>query len=575
MLSLVDLERRGRRRRTDRTRSRHPRRSASGRRRSRARRRVRGALLSGSAANAGQHSHGSSNVPGWVQVLALDDLRAVDELRVDPNPGEIALSDDGQRLVVTHFDLTAASKADASIEARLQASRSSIRERSSHSERPSRTSSSSASRRTASRSRIPTARRRSSLATAKTSSRSSISSTRTPGRPRPGGGDCRARSSRGGARVRTVCRLALPVGRRVAVSNRDAKESALPRRRDREETARVVPLLGRRTSRLVDRRRARLRADARHRRALARRFDDRRGDERRCSTRRRARSRSRRSCRWTPRRVRRLRRYRGRSRRRAHADASTLEIRARSVGDFPRDDPSWVVDDERLGTSSSPSRSPRRVIDGDPDGGSASITVARSSRAQASSSASNTFTARPVTPATTDDAHRARRAARRSHRTEELLGRTASRSPRVGERLPLVLHGCAHPVDGRRRGRARDVRVPRSYREPRQRRARSVHRRPARRSPEAMRSAAPSPTTSRARRVTARLTTAPAASRRSSRSCPTRSYADTISRPPTFASCSSARRAWAHFAVAEACRRSRTRCSPTKISPASSPSSPR
>ena len=72
----------------------------------------------GSAANAGQHSHGASNVAGWVQVLALDDLRAVGELRVDPNPGEIALSDDGQRLVVTHFDLTAASNAQATIEAR-------------------------------------------------------------------------------------------------------------------------------------------------------------------------------------------------------------------------------------------------------------------------------------------------------------------------------------------------------------------------------------------------------------------------------------------------------------------------
>jgi DNA-binding beta-propeller fold protein YncE len=72
----------------------------------------------GSAANAGQHSHGASNVPGWVQVVALDDLRPVGELRVDPNPGEIALSDDGQRLVVTHFDLTAAANAQASIDAR-------------------------------------------------------------------------------------------------------------------------------------------------------------------------------------------------------------------------------------------------------------------------------------------------------------------------------------------------------------------------------------------------------------------------------------------------------------------------
>lgn len=72
----------------------------------------------GSAASAGQHSHGSSNVPGWVQVIALDDLRAVGELRVDPNPGEIALSDDGQRLVVTHFDLTAAANPQLTIDQR-------------------------------------------------------------------------------------------------------------------------------------------------------------------------------------------------------------------------------------------------------------------------------------------------------------------------------------------------------------------------------------------------------------------------------------------------------------------------
>jgi len=72
----------------------------------------------GSAANAGQHSHGSSSVPGWVQVVALDDLRAVGELRVDPNPGEIALSDDGQRLVVTHFDLTTAANPQLTIDQR-------------------------------------------------------------------------------------------------------------------------------------------------------------------------------------------------------------------------------------------------------------------------------------------------------------------------------------------------------------------------------------------------------------------------------------------------------------------------
>lgn len=72
----------------------------------------------GSAANAGQHSHGASSVPGWVQVLALDDLRPVGELRVDPNPGEIALSDDGRRLVITHFDLKAAANGQGSIDAR-------------------------------------------------------------------------------------------------------------------------------------------------------------------------------------------------------------------------------------------------------------------------------------------------------------------------------------------------------------------------------------------------------------------------------------------------------------------------
>jgi DNA-binding beta-propeller fold protein YncE len=53
-----------------------------------------------------------------VQVLALDDLRAVGEQRVDANPGEIALSDDGRRLVVSHFDLKAASSSTPSIDAR-------------------------------------------------------------------------------------------------------------------------------------------------------------------------------------------------------------------------------------------------------------------------------------------------------------------------------------------------------------------------------------------------------------------------------------------------------------------------
>jgi DNA-binding beta-propeller fold protein YncE len=53
-----------------------------------------------------------------VQALAWDDLRAVGEVRVDPNPGEIAVSDDGRRLVVTHFDLAKAADTTQPIEAR-------------------------------------------------------------------------------------------------------------------------------------------------------------------------------------------------------------------------------------------------------------------------------------------------------------------------------------------------------------------------------------------------------------------------------------------------------------------------
>jgi len=61
------------------------------------------------AAASGPHaSHGGSARLGVVQKLRLSDLRVVGEARVDPNPGDIVLSDDGRRLVVTHFDLTRA-----------------------------------------------------------------------------------------------------------------------------------------------------------------------------------------------------------------------------------------------------------------------------------------------------------------------------------------------------------------------------------------------------------------------------------------------------------------------------------
>jgi DNA-binding beta-propeller fold protein YncE len=50
-------------------------------------------------------SHGSSTVSGYAQKLALDDMRVLGQVRVDPNPGDIVLSEDGKRLVVSHFDL--------------------------------------------------------------------------------------------------------------------------------------------------------------------------------------------------------------------------------------------------------------------------------------------------------------------------------------------------------------------------------------------------------------------------------------------------------------------------------------
>jgi DNA-binding beta-propeller fold protein YncE len=69
-------------------------------------------------ATAGQHSHGSSTRDGWMQSLSLTDLGATGEIRLDPNPGEIAISDDGKRIVVTHFDLANANKTDLPIEGR-------------------------------------------------------------------------------------------------------------------------------------------------------------------------------------------------------------------------------------------------------------------------------------------------------------------------------------------------------------------------------------------------------------------------------------------------------------------------
>jgi DNA-binding beta-propeller fold protein YncE len=58
------------------------------------------------AGTVGPHaSHGESSVAGYVQKLALDDMRVLGQVRVEPNPGDISISEDGRRVVVSHYDL--------------------------------------------------------------------------------------------------------------------------------------------------------------------------------------------------------------------------------------------------------------------------------------------------------------------------------------------------------------------------------------------------------------------------------------------------------------------------------------
>ena len=68
------------------------------------------AAIDGSAGNAVR--------PGYVQALALPDLRVLGELRLEPNPGAVALSDDGERLAIAHYDLTLAARSGEDLEAR-------------------------------------------------------------------------------------------------------------------------------------------------------------------------------------------------------------------------------------------------------------------------------------------------------------------------------------------------------------------------------------------------------------------------------------------------------------------------
>ncbi len=59
----------------------------------------------------GPHAtHGGSGVPGYAQKIDLKDLSVLGQVRVDPNPGDIVLSEDGSRLVVSHYDLQRATK---------------------------------------------------------------------------------------------------------------------------------------------------------------------------------------------------------------------------------------------------------------------------------------------------------------------------------------------------------------------------------------------------------------------------------------------------------------------------------
>ncbi|MGK4007184.1 YncE family protein [Sorangium sp. So ce1036] len=58
------------------------------------------------AGASGPHAvHGGSVMAGYVQKLALDDLRILGQVRVEANPGDVVISEDGGRVVVSHFDL--------------------------------------------------------------------------------------------------------------------------------------------------------------------------------------------------------------------------------------------------------------------------------------------------------------------------------------------------------------------------------------------------------------------------------------------------------------------------------------
>jgi DNA-binding beta-propeller fold protein YncE len=70
----------------------------------------------------GPHAaHNASPRAGYLQALALDDLRPLGELRLDPSPADVALSDDGSALVVSHADTARALAPGADVDARRAA----------------------------------------------------------------------------------------------------------------------------------------------------------------------------------------------------------------------------------------------------------------------------------------------------------------------------------------------------------------------------------------------------------------------------------------------------------------------
>ena len=71
------------------------------------------------AASGPHAAHGSSQKLGYLQKLSLTDLALQGEVRVDENPGDIVLSGDGRRIVVSHFDLVRARLFDSEPRANL------------------------------------------------------------------------------------------------------------------------------------------------------------------------------------------------------------------------------------------------------------------------------------------------------------------------------------------------------------------------------------------------------------------------------------------------------------------------